>query len=96
MDEIMAYIKPELLAVSVVLYLLGTAFEKTRWISARYLPFTLCGAGVVICGIWVLSTSQFSGIQSVLLAVFTSVIQGVLVAGLSIGGHQLLKIKDKK
>lgn len=96
MEEVMTYIKPELLAVSVVLYLLGTALEKTGWISDRYISIVLCVVGIVICGIWVLSTSQLAGIQSVLLAVFTSVVQGILVTGLTVGSHIIVTKKKKQ
>lgn len=96
MEELMTYIKPELLVVSVVLYLLGTALERTGWIAEKYIPITLCIAGVVICGIWVLSTSHLAGLQSVLLAVFTSVVQGILVTGLTVGSHTLLTGKKKE
>lgn len=96
MEELMTYVKPELLAVSVVLYLLGMVLEKTGRIAERYIPVILCAAGIVICGIWVFSTSQLAGIQSILLAVFTSIVQGTLVTGLTVGSHRLLTGRKKK
>ena len=91
MEEMISYVKPELLVVSVVLYLAGIALKKTDRIKDKYIPLILGGAGILLCGIWVLSTSQLTGVQSIAMAVFTSIVQGILVAGLSTYIKQTVK-----
>lgn len=92
----MTYVQPELLSVSVVLYLLGMALEKSRWVPERYIPLVLCLMGVLLCGAWVLSTTVVTNLGSAAMAVFTSIVQGVLVAGLSVFVHQMQKRGRKK
>ena len=87
----MDYVKPELLIVTAVLYFFGIAFIKDK-----YIPITLGVTGIVICGIWVTSTAHFAGIQDVLAAVFASVTQGIVVAGLSTYIHQIIKQAGKE
>lgn len=91
MEEMISYVKPELLVVSVVLYLVGIALKKTDRIKDKYIPLILGGAGILLCGIWVLSTSQLTRVQSIAMAVFTSIVQGILVAGLSTYINQTVK-----
>ena len=92
----MNYVKPELLVVSVVLWLVGTAVKKTEKIRDKYIPLILGAAGILLCGIWVLATSELAGVHCVAMAVFTSVVQGILVAGLSIYVNQMVKQMKKE
>lgn len=96
MEELMNYVKPELLVVSVVLWLIGTAVKKTEKIRDKYIPLILGAAGILLCGIWVLATSELTGFRCVAMAVFTSVVQGILVAGLSIYADQVVKQMKKE
>ena len=57
---------------------------------------TLGATGIIICGIWVTSTAHFAGAQDVLTAVFASVTQGIVVAGLSTYIHQIIKQAGKE
>ena len=52
--------------------------------------------GIVICGIYVIATCSLSGIQNIAMAVFTAVVQGVLVAGLSTYVNQIFKQLNKE
>ncbi|MFQ8690095.1 MAG: phage holin family protein, partial [Blautia sp.] len=54
MDQIMNYVKPELLIVAVVLYLIGMGLKKAQAVKDKYIPLILGGIGVVICTVWVL------------------------------------------
>ena len=92
----MDYVKPELLIVTAVLYFFGIALKQAEFIKDKYIPITLGVTGIVICGIWVTSTAHFAGIQDVLTAVFASVTQGIVVAGLSTYIHQIIKQAGKK
>lgn len=89
------YIKPELLVVAIVLYFIGMGIKKTEKINDKYIPIILGIIGIVISAIYVVATSVFNGYQSVLMAIFTSVVQGILVAGLSVYANQLIKQSKK-
>lgn len=82
------YIKPELLVVAIVLYFIGIGIKNTERISDKYIPVILGIIGIVISAIYVVATSLFNGYRSVLMAIFTSVVQGILVAGLSVYANQ--------
>ena len=90
-----SYVKPELLVIAVVLYFIGMGIKNTEKIADKYIPIILGILGVVIAGIYVLATSTFSGYQSILMAIFTSLIQGILVAGTSVYVNQLIKQSQK-
>lgn len=89
------YIKPELLVVAVVLYFVGMGIKNTEKISDKYIPVILGIVGVIISAIYVVATSTFDGYQSILMAIFTSIVQGILVAGLSVYANQIVKQAQK-
>ena len=41
MDQIMNYVKPELLVLAVVLYFVGVGMKKTEAIADKYIPISL-------------------------------------------------------
>lgn len=89
------YVKPELLVVAVVLYFIGMALKNTEKINDKYIPVILGFLGIIISAIYVVATSLFNGYQSVLMAIFTSIVQGILVAGLSVYTNQIIKQAKK-
>lgn len=89
------YVKPELLVVAIVLYFIGIGVKNTEKISDKYIPIILGIIGIAISAIYVVATSAFNGYQSVLMAIFTSIVQGILVAGLSVYANQLIKQAKK-
>ncbi len=93
---IQEYIKPELLVVAIVLYFIGMGIKNTEKISDKYIPLILGAIGIIISAIYVIATSQFNGYQSILMAIFTSIIQGILVAGLSVYANQIIKQAKKE
>lgn len=96
MQELVNYVKPELLVVAVVLYFLGIWLKKAEFMKDKYIPLVLGGVGIVICGIWVASTVEIREIQDVLNAIFATVTQGILVAGLSTYVNQIIKQLEKE
>ena len=42
------------------------------------------GIGIALSGLWVFATSNIKSAQEIALAVFTALVQGVLVAGASV------------
>lgn len=95
MEQIINYIKPELIVVAIALYFIGMAIKQSETIADKYIPSILGIIGIVICGIYVIATCSLSGIQNIAMAVFTAVVQGILVAGLSNYVNQLIKQMNK-
>lgn len=93
--DIMTYIKPELIVVTIVLYFIGIWMRESETLKNKYIPLLLGGIGILLCAIWVLASSPIRDWQEAAMAVFTSIVQGVLVAGLSTYVNQILKQKNK-
>ena len=95
MEQIMNYVKPELIVVAIVLYFCGMALKKTQVVKDKYIPMLLGAGGIVLCGIWVLATSPLGNGQEIAMAVFTAIVQGILMAGLSNYVNQIIKQANK-
>ena len=95
MEQIMNYVKPELIVVTVVLYLIGMGLKQAQALKDKYIPLILGGIGIALCAIWVLATCPLDSGQNIAMAVFTAIIQGILVAGLSTYVNQLIKQSQK-
>ena len=95
MEQIMNYVKPELIVVAVVLYFVGMGLKQAQAVKDKYIPIILGGTGIVLCAIWVLATSPLGTGQDIAMAVFTAIVQGVLVAGLSTYINQVIKQTNK-
>ena len=96
MEQIMNYIKPELIVVAVVLYFIGMWLKKAQAVKDKYIPLILGGIGIVLCAIWVLATSTIGTGQEIAMAVFTAIVQGILVAGVSTYINQIVKQAGKE
>ena len=95
MEQIMNYIKPELIVVAVVLYFIGMGLKQAGAVKDKYIPLILGGIGIVLCAIWVLATSTIGTGQDIAMAVFTAIVQGILVAGVSTYINQIVKQSQK-
>lgn len=95
MEQIMNYVKPELIVVAVILYFIGLWLKQAQTVKDKYIPLILGGAGIVLCAIWVLGNSTLDTGQDIAMAVFTAIVQGILVAGLSIYINQIVKQASK-
>lgn len=95
MEQIMNYVKPELIVVAVVLYFVGMGLKQAQAVKDKYIPLILGAAGIVLCAIWVFATSTFGTEQDIAMAVFTALVQGILVAGLSTYVNQVIKQVQK-
>ena len=90
------YIKPELLVVAIVLYFVGMGIKNTELIKDKYIPIILGFLGIFVSAIYIIATSAINGYKQVLMVIFTSIIQGVLVAGTSVYVNQIIKQKKKE
>lgn len=95
-EKILEYVKPELLVLAFVLYFIGMALKKSETVEDRFIPLILGFIGIILASIYVLAESPISGAQSVLMALFTGIVQGVLCAGLSTYVNQLIKQLSSK
>ena len=96
MEQIMNYIKPELIVVAAVLYFVGMWLKKAQAVKDKYIPLILGGIGIILCAIWVLATSTLGTGQDIAMAVFTAIVQGILVAGASTYVNQVVKQLHKE
>lgn len=90
------YIRPELLVVALVLYFIGMGLKNTELIKDKYIPVILGTLGVIISAIYIVATTQISTYQEVLIAIFTAIVQGILVAGASVYINQIIKQSNKE
>lgn len=95
MELLMSYIKPELIIVSIALYFVGIWIKNTEYIKDKWITLILGITGIVICAIWVLANTPIGTWQELLMAIFTAIIQGILVAALSTYVNQLIKQHNK-
>lgn len=95
MELLMSYIKPELIIVSIALYFIGIWIKGTDSIKDKWIPVILGIVSIAICAIWVLATTPIGSGQALLMAIFTAIIQGILVAALSTYVNQLIKQYNK-
>lgn len=88
------FIKPELLSLIPVLYIVGFGLKKSK-LSDTLIPLVLGVFSIVLSAVWVIATSDLSTLKDIALAIFVSVTQGVLSAGASVYFNQLY-IQSKK
>ena len=89
------FIKPELLILIPVLYVVGIGLKKSK-LSDTLIPLILGGIAIVLSAAWVIATSDVSTLKDVAYALFISVTQGILSAGASVYVNQLYVQSKKK
>lgn len=94
MQEIVNYIKPELLILIPVLYFVGLALKRSA-IKDKLIPLILGLSGIALSVLYILATGSFNTWQNVLLGLFTALTQGILCAGASVYANQLYKQQKK-
>ena len=95
MEQITNYVKPELVVVAIALYFVGMALKQTQTVKDKYIPLILGGISIAICAMYVFATSSCSTPQDIVMAIFTAITQGILIAGLSTYVNQLIKQLEK-
>lgn len=95
MEQITNYVKPELLIVAVVLYFVGMGLKHAQAVKDKYIPLILGGIGIILCAVWVIASCPLKTGQDIAMAVFTAIVQGILVAGLSTYVNQVIKQINK-
>lgn len=96
MEQIINYIKPELIVVAIVLYFVGMGLKQTQTVKDKYIPVILGATSILLATIYVIATCPIGTMQEIAMAVFTAIVQGVLVAGLSTYVNQIIKQANKE
>ena len=94
MELLNEYIKPELLVLVPVLYLIGAAVKKSN-IADKFIPWILGGVSVALSALWILANCSMTNASEVATAIFTAITQGILIAGASVYVNQLVKQTGK-
>ena len=89
------FIKPELLVLIPVLYIVGRGFKKTSLIKDKFIPLLLGSISILLAGLYTFATSDVNGIKEITMAIFTAITQGVLIAGASVYANQIYKQLQK-
>lgn len=89
-------IEPELLILVPVLFGIGYAIKKTEKISDNNIPLILGIIGILLSALYVVANMTAFSVQEVLIAIFTAVAQGVLVAAGAVYIDQLIKQQKYK
>lgn len=96
MEEIIRYIKPELIILVAVIYILGIVFKQTNIIKDKHIPLVLIVIGIVLATLWVLATTEFATTQDMFMAIFVAVTQGILVSAGAVGINQAAVVQPKR
>ena len=94
MEQILNYIRPELLILVPVLYLAGMAFKKSELMKDKHIPVLLGVLGTVLAMLYVYSTDAKD--SDTAMMIFSAVTQGVLCAGTSVYANQIVKQSKKE
>jgi len=86
-------IKPELLVLVPVLYLIGAGLKRSSFFADKWIPAALGGVGVVLACIYLAAAAVAGG---ALMIIFTGFTQGILCAGASVYVNQLIKQAGKE
>lgn len=82
--EIISYIIENRLVLVPVLYILGEFIKRTEYIKNKYIPLILLAFGIII-------SIAMGGDTAI-----NNIIQGILVAGVTVLGNQIVKQTGKE
>lgn len=85
--NIIDYIRPELLLIVPVLWVLGKLLKEAAFIRDKFIPLILGGVGILLAVCWVGGSAEPFGVTGF----FTAVTQGILCAGVAVYGNQIVK-----
>lgn len=87
-------IKPELFVLIPVLYLVGIALKNSK-VADKNIPWMLGVFSILLCFLFIGATADVSTWKDIVMAIFSSVTQGILCAGASVYFNQLIVQKKK-
>ena len=95
MLDIMQYVKPELMILAAVCYVLGMILKSSERVKDKTIPLTLGVFAVIAASIYIFGVSRPESVAQALECLFTGITQGVLCAGLAVYGDQIIKQSKK-
>ncbi len=95
MENLREFIRPELLVLIPVLYIIGANLKMSGAFPDKHIPLTLGLIGIALAAIYIASTVSFVGTAEVFGAMFMAITQGVLCAGASVYVNQVIKQEGK-
>ena len=63
LDLIKEYIKPELMILIPVLYLIGMAGKKNKYFADKWIPIVLGAISVFLTGLYVFATTDITNVK---------------------------------
>ena len=93
--DMMELIRPEMLTLIPVLYLIGAGLKKAEVFENKYIPLGLGLLGALLGAAWMLvfRDAEYNTMQSLLMGA----VQGILCAGCSVYANQIYKqLKEEK
>jgi cell shape-determining protein MreD len=90
-EMVKEFIKPELLVLIPVLYIIGVGFKKSILLQDRFIPVVLGLISIFLSGMYIFATTNMTGAKEITMAIFTALTQGVLLAGASVYANQIYK-----
>lgn len=96
LEMLKEFIKPELLILIPVLYLIGISIKNTLLIKDKFIPLVLGISGIMLAIIYIFATEEITGTQLIFKAIFTAITQGILCAGASVYINQIVKQATKE
>lgn len=79
------YIKPELLILIPVLYIIGCIIKDSATVQNRFIPAILGGVGVFLALLYVAGSTGIS-----VTGIYTGITQGILIAGAAVYTNELI------
>lgn len=89
--DYLKFIKPELLVLIPVLYVLGIWLKNSSIVQNWKIPFILTGVSVFLSALYLLGTEFPSTASLVAAFIFTAVVQGVLCAAGAVFTQNIVK-----
>ena len=92
-ELLISTIKPELLVLVPVLYLIGTAIKKSKFLNDNIIPLLLGFIGIALSTMYICAAADTNiDINSI---VFSGITQGILCAGATVYINQIIKQINK-
>ena len=65
MEQIINYVKPELLVLAVVLYFIGAGLKQAQAVKDKYIPAILGACGCLLASVYVIATCPLGTMQEI-------------------------------
>ena len=93
--DLYEYIKPELLSLLPVLYILGVSLKRSALADWK-IPFALGGAGMALATVWLVACGLPGDAGGIIKLLACGAAQGLLCAGATVYAHNLVKQYGKR